>query len=226
MILADPVMFDFLSSALVTILVTIDPPGLVPVFLTLTRGMSPRESLEVAIRASLIAFGILAFFAFGGGGVLEQLGISLAAFRIAGGILLFYIAFGMVFEKQTERTTTSAKVVKASDEHIRNISTFPLAIPLMAGPGTITAVILLSGRASRISPETGAFFGFMLLIGVITVGVIACFCAFLAAKPISRVLGITGNIILSRLLGVILAGLAVQFMVDGLSEVFNLQSNV
>ena len=211
-------MFDFLASALITILVTVDPPGLVPVFLTLTRGMTTKESLEVAIRASVVAFGILAFFALGGGKVLELLGISLAAFRIAGGILLFAIAFNMIFEKQTERNLSSVQTAVNKD-HIRNISTFPLAIPLIAGPGTITAVILLSGRAFSSTGTESALVP-LLLIGVITFCIAVCFGAFLAAKPLSRLLGVTGNIVLSRLLGVVLAGLAVQFVLDGIREAF------
>lgn len=210
-------MLDFLSTTLVTLLITIDPPGLTPVFLTLTRGMTIRESMEVGIRACIIAFCILAFFALGGGRVLELIGISLAAFRIAGGILLFSIAFEMVFEKRTERKQNSAQIA-ITEDHIKNIATFPLAIPLMAGPGSITAVILLSGRALQDTAGLGVSLSMFMLIAVITLCVILCFIVFWAARPISKFLGITGNIVLSRLLGVVLAGLAVQFVIDGLLE--------
>ncbi len=211
-------MIDFLSSALVTLLITIDPPGLVPVFLTLTRGMSAKESLEVGIRACIIALCILAFFALGGGRVLELIGISLPAFRIGGGLLLFSIAFEMVFEKRTERKQNSAQTA-ITEDHIRNIATFPLAIPLMAGPGSITAVILLSGSISQYKAEYGTLLSVFSLVAIITICIGLCFATFLAAKPISRFLGITGNIVLSRLLGVVLAGLAVQFVIDGILEI-------
>lgn len=210
-------MFDFLSSTFITLLITIDPPGLVPVFLSLTRGMSTKESLEVGVRACVTALVILIFFALGGGRLLEIIGISLPAFRIGGGILLFWIAFEMVFEKRIERKKTATQSA-ISQDHLRNIATFPLAIPLMAGPGSITAIILLSGRVFQYDTESkvSLFIGFLTII---VVSIIICFIVFLAAKPISRLLGITGNIVLSRLLGVILAGLAVQFVIDGILEI-------
>jgi multiple antibiotic resistance protein len=201
---------DFLSSALATLLVTIDPPALAPVFLSLTRGMNRSERRQVAVRATVIAFGILAFFALGGEIVLRLLGVGLPAFRIAGGLLLFWIAFEMVFERRTERKQNTAEAAITLD-HIRNVAAFPLAIPLMAGPGAITATILLAGR-------TDGDLGLLaLLIGLIAFGVGACLAVFLAAERVSRLLGVTGNVVLSRLLGVILAGLAVQFVINGVT---------
>jgi multiple antibiotic resistance protein len=201
---------DFLSSALATLLVTIDPPALAPVFLSLTRGMNRSERRQVAVRATLIAFGILAFFALGGEIVLRLLGVGLPAFRIAGGLLLFWIAFEMVFERRTERKQNAAEAAITLD-HIRNVAAFPLAIPLMAGPGAITATILLAGR-------TDGDLGLLaLLIALIAFGVGACLAVFLAAERVSRLLGVTGNVVLSRLLGVILAGLAVQFVINGVT---------
>ena len=129
---------DFLKTALVTLLVTLDPAGLAPLFIGLTLGMTRAAKREVALRASVIAFVILAAFALGGRFALEALGVTIPAFRIAGGLLLFYIAFDMVFALKAERRSEIASDAMAID-HIRNIAAFPLAIPLMAGPGSITA---------------------------------------------------------------------------------------
>ena len=203
---------DFVVSAFVTMLVTLDPPGLAPIFLSLTRGMSPGERRQVAIRACIIAFVIMAFFGIAGDVVLKALGVSLPAFRIAGGLLLFWIAFEMVFERRSERKQQTADTAITQD-HIRNVAAFPLAIPLMAGPGTLTATMLLAGRA-------GGDPGLLLALAAISgFGILACLVTFLLATPIAKLLGVTGNIVLSRLLGVILAALAVQFVIDGVRAV-------
>jgi multiple antibiotic resistance protein len=202
---------DFVASALVTLLVTLDPPALAPIFVSLTRGMDAAQRRRVAVRASLIAFGILAFFGLGGEVLLRLLGVGIPAFRISGGLLLFWIAFEMVFERRNDRKQHTADVATTEDQ-IRNVAAFPLAIPLMAGPGAITAVILLAGRAG------GAPVYLATLIAMIAFGVAACLAVFLAADRVSRLLGITGNVVLSRLLGVILAGLAVQFVVNGIES--------
>ena len=199
---------DYFWSAFVTILVTLDPAGLAPIFLSVTRGMTAAQRRGVAVRASLIALGILTFFGFGGEALLRLLGVSLPAFRIAGGLLLFTIAFEMVFERRNERKQHTADVA-ITEDHIRNVAAFPLAIPLMAGPGAITAVILLAGRAD------GNYGVLAILLTLIALGVASCFVVFLAADRVSNWLGVTGNIVLSRLLGVILAGLAVQFIING-----------
>lgn len=200
---------EFATSALVTMLVTLDPPGLAPIFLSLTRGMSESERRQVAIRASIIAFCIMGFFGVAGDIVLKALGVSLPAFRIAGGLLLFWIAFEMVFERRTERKQQTADTAITLD-HIRNVAAFPLAIPLMAGPGALTAMILLAGRAG----------GDPLLLATLAVicglVILSCLAVFLTATPIAKLLGVTGNIVLTRLLGVILAALAVQFVIDGI----------
>ncbi len=200
---------EFATSALVTMLVTLDPPGLAPIFLSLTRGMSDAERRQVAIRASIIAFCIMGFFGVAGDIVLKALGVSLPAFRIAGGLLLFWIAFEMVFERRTERKQQTADTAITLD-HIRNVAAFPLAIPLMAGPGALTAMILLAGRAG----------GDPLLLATLAVicglVILACLAVFLTATPIAKLLGVTGNVVLTRLLGVILAALAVQFVIDGI----------
>ncbi|MBB3020510.1 multiple antibiotic resistance protein [Microvirga lupini] len=203
-------LLDYISAALVTLLVTLDPPALAPIFVSLTRGMNASERRRVALRASLIAFCILAFFGLGGEVLLRLLGVGIPAFRISGGLLLFWIAFEMVFERRNERKQHTADIA-ITEDHIRNVAAFPLAIPLMAGPGAITATILLAGRADG----NPVYLGF--LIALIALGVASCFAVFMAADRVSRMLGVTGNIVLSRLLGVILAGLAVQFIINGVT---------
>jgi multiple antibiotic resistance protein len=200
---------DLLLSALVTLLVTVDPIGLAPIFLSLTHHLTPRQRNGVAMRASLISFGILSFFAMAGERVLQWLGIELPAFRIGGGLLLFWIAFEMVFGQRTERKMQSADSAVTLD-HIRDLAAFPLAIPLMAGPGAITAVILLSSRADGSPVHIAAL---LALVGVV---VAACLGVFMMAGPIARLLGVTGSSVLSRLLGVLLTALAVQFVADGI----------
>ena len=208
---------DFISAALVTLLVTLDPVALAPIFVSLTRGMNAAERRRVSTRASLIAFGILAFFGLGGEVLLRLLGVGIPAFRISGGLLLFWIAFEMVFERRNERKQHTADIA-ITEDHIRNVAAFPLAIPLMAGPGAITAVILLAGRADGNVVALGA------LIGLIALGVLSCFLVFSAADRVSRWLGVTGNVVLTRLLGVILAGLAVQFIINGVESLLRPQA--
>ena len=198
---------DFLISALVTLLVVVDPVGLTPAFLGVTAGLPPSARRSVAIRACVIAFAILTGAALAGDWLLRTLSISLPAFRIAGGLLLFSIASEMAFGVRITRQSETAG--KAVEEHVRDIAAFPLAIPLMAGPGAITATVLLSGRAG------GDMVRLAALIGIIAVVMAACLLVFLAATRIERVLGKTGNTVLSRLLGVLLAAMAVQFVVDG-----------
>jgi multiple antibiotic resistance protein len=209
-------LLDYISAALVTLLVTLDPVALAPIFVSLTRGMNASERRRVALRASLIAFGILAFFGLGGEVLLRLLGVGIPAFRISGGLLLFWIAFEMVFERRNERKQHTADVA-ITEDHIRNVAAFPLAIPLMAGPGAITAVILLAGRAD------GNFLYLGSLLILIALGIVSCFLVFSTADRVSRWLGVTGNVVLTRLLGVILAGLAVQFIIDGVVSLLNQQ---
>ena len=202
---------DPLISAFVTLLLVVDPLGLVPTFLAVTEGLPGKARRRVAARASIIAAVILAGAALGGDWLFKTVGISLPAFRIAGGLLLFSIASEMVFGVRIERQSKAAE--QAVEEHVRNIAAFPLAFPLMAGPGAITATVLLAGR-----PE-GNLVAFALLLGVICAVLAICYVAFLAAGRIARTLGITGNVVLSRLLGVLLAALAVQYVIDGIRAV-------
>jgi multiple antibiotic resistance protein len=200
--------YDSLFNAFVTILVTIDPPGLAPLFLALTRGMNRDERYQVSIRASIIGFAVMALFAIAGAAILSVFGITLPAFRIAGGFLLFFIAFEMVFEKRQDRKEKISDVAITKD-HIHNIAAFPLAIPLIAGPGAISATVLLSGSMP-------GFAGQASLVGIIALCLGLTFAVFLLAERIDGLLGQTGRSILTRLLGVILAALAVQFVADGI----------
>jgi multiple antibiotic resistance protein len=202
---------SFLVSALVTLLVVVDPVGLVPTFIGITNGLSESLRREVALRAALIAAAILIGAALIGNWLLATLAISLSAFRIAGGLLLFSIATEMVFGLRMRREGEVAE--QAVEERARNIAAFPLAIPLMAGPGAITATVLISGRAE------GSLLLLAVLIAVVALVAAACLLAFLFAGRVGRLLGVTGNIVLSRLLGVLLAALAVQYVVDGIRSV-------
>lgn len=198
---------DFLISALVTLMVVVDPVGLVPTFLGITTGLPDHARRAVALRASLIAACVLAGSALIGDWLLRALSIGLPAFRIAGGLLLFSIASEMVFGVRTVRQSQQAE--EAVEERVRNIAAFPLAVPLMAGPGAITATILLAGRSS------GDIERLALLLGVIAAVIAVCLAVFMAAARVARLLGATGSVVLSRLLGVLLAALAVQYVIDG-----------
>jgi len=200
--------FDVLLNAFVTLLVTIDPPGLAPLFLALTGGMNRAERFQVSLRASTIGFVVLAVFAVAGAAILSMFGITLPAFRVAGGLLLFWIAFEMIFERRQERKNRSADKAITID-HIRNIAAFPLAIPLIAGPGAISAAVLLSS-----SFPTAA--GTAMLVAIIAACIAITFGVLVLSERIDGFLGETGRSILTRLLGVILAALAVQFVADGI----------
>jgi multiple antibiotic resistance protein len=202
---------DYAISALVTLLVVVDPIGLAPTFLAITEGLSRATRQSVALRASIIAAAILIGTALIGDWLFRALSISLSAFRIAGGLLLFAIAFQMVFGTRQRREGRAAE--QAVEEDVRDIAAFPLAIPLMAGPGAITATVLLDGRAGANLLLVG------LLLAVVVLVALSCFVAFSFAERISRLIGRTGNIVLSRLLGVLLAALAVQFAIDGIRAV-------
>jgi len=198
---------EFLISALVTLVVVVDPLGLVPTLLAITHGLPDRSRRVVALRACLIAVAILAGSALIGDWLLRTLSIGLPAFRIAGGLLLFSIASEMVFGVRIGRQSKEAE--DAIEEHVRNIAAFPLAIPLMAGPGAITATVLLAGRAG------GDPLRLVVLLAVIAAVLALCFMVFAFAARIARLLGTTASVVLSRLLGVLLAALAVQFVIDG-----------
>jgi multiple antibiotic resistance protein len=196
-------MITALVSALVTLFVVIDPVGLGPIFIGLTAGMPKPLKRKIGLEAIVIAFFVLAGSALFGDWLLTRLGISLAAFRIAGGLLLFAIAFEMVFERRIERKADQS----GTPGH--HIAAFPLAIPLMAGPGAITAMVLLAGRM------TGGALGFVLLIAVMALILLVCQVVFLTSSYLERLLGLQGQAVFGRLLGVLLAALAVQYVADG-----------
>jgi multiple antibiotic resistance protein len=205
-------MIELFGSALVTFLVIIDPPGVVPIFASLTREDARPHVRAQAIRAAVIAWAILMFFALLGKPMLEALGISLASFRIAGGIMLFMIALDMVFERRTQRRESRAQSIEGTPEAV-DVSVFPMAIPMIAGPGSIASTMLWVSRAD----DRGEV---AVVLAAITVVVGLTLLALLAAGPIMRLLGPKIEAMLSRLLGVILAALAAQFIVDGMRESF------
>jgi multiple antibiotic resistance protein len=204
-------MGDYLISALVTLVVVVDPVGTAPTFLAVTEGLPVAARTQTAVRACVIAAAVLAGTALLGDWLLHELGITLPAFRIAGGLMLFAVASEMVFGVRNERQSKLAE--EAIEEHVRHVAAFPLAIPLMAGPGAITATLLLAGQAR------GQWLWLAGLIGIVAVVIAACFGGFLIAGRIERLLGVTGNVVLSRLLGVLLAALAVQFVIDGVRAI-------
>ena len=205
-------MIELFGSALVTFLVIIDPPGCAPIFASLTRGTDGRHRRTMAIRASLIAWAILMFFALLGKPMLEALGISLASFRIAGGVMLFMIALDMVFERRTARRETRASSIEGTPE-AEDISVFPMAIPMIAGPGSIASAMLWVSRADGTAEVA-------VVLGAITVVILLTMLALLAAGPIMRLIGERLEAMITRILGVILAALAAQFVIDGIKQSF------
>ena len=205
-------MIEMFGSALVTFLVIIDPPGCAPIFASLTRGTPGKHRRSMAIRSSLIAWAILMFFALLGKPMLTALGISLASFRIAGGIMLFMIALDMVFERRTQRRESRAQSIEGTPE-AEDISVFPMAIPMIAGPGSIASAMLWVSRAdSRVEVAT--------VLAAITIVMVLTMLALLAAGPIMRLIGEKLEAMITRILGVILAALAAQFVIDGIKQSF------
>ncbi|MGR3759128.1 MarC family protein [Roseobacteraceae bacterium NS-SX3] len=197
----------FLITSFVTLFVIIDPIGLTPVFLALTQGMTPAQRRAIALRASLTAAFLLALFTFFGEAVLGFIGISMPAFRVAGGALLFLTALDMLFERRTKRREDRGE--EAMEEHEDDPSIFPIAIPLIAGPGSIATVILLAGQ------RPGAE-GFAIVMAIVAAVLGVMFLMFLASGLLERILGKVGINVVTRLLGMLLAALSVQFILDGL----------
>ncbi len=193
----------FLITAFATLFVVIDPPGLVPLFIALTTGMDAGKRAAMARRACIIATLLLLMFGLAGETVLGFIGISMPAFRIAGGILLFLTALDMLFERRTQRREGQ----HADPDH--DPSVFPLATPLIAGPGAIATMILLVGQSG---PGWG---GTAAVMGLLLVMMLATYLFLLASPPLERLLGRTGTIVITRLLGMLLAALSVQFVIDG-----------
>ena len=205
-------MTELFVSALVTFLVVIDPPGCAPIFASVTAGATPRHRRAMALRSVAIAAGILLFFALLGEELLGALGISLSAFRIAGGILLFLIAVDMVFEKRTERRESRAEEVSARE--VEDVSVFPMAIPMIAGPGSIASIMLLMARSEGLTES-------LVVLGALAATLVLTLLCLLLAGPLMRLLGHRMEAMITRLLGVILAALAAQFVIDGIERSFS-----
>jgi multiple antibiotic resistance protein len=199
-------------SAFVTFFVVIDPPGCAPIFAGLTRDATAAQRRAMAIRASIVAAGILLFFGLLGEDLLRALGISLSAFRIAGGIMLFLIALDMVFERRTQRRESRAQEVEADPEH-DDVSVFPMAIPMIAGPGSIASIMLLMARSDGLDES-------LTVLAALASVLLLTLVSLLAAGWLMRLLGHRMEAMLTRLLGVILAALAAQFVIDGISVSF------
>ena len=205
-------MIELFTTAFITLLVIIDPFGCAPIFASLTSGTATAHRRMMAVRSTAVAWCILIFFALLGEPLLKTLGISLSAFRLAGGIMLFMIALDMVFERRTERREERAKEIEGTPE-AEDISVFPMAIPMIAGPGSIASAMLWVSRAE--GPVAVA-----IVIAAITVVMLITALTLLAAGPLMRLIGEKIEAMITRILGVILAALAAQFVVDGLKQSF------
>lgn len=203
-------MIELFTSAFLTLAVIIDPPGCAPIFAGLTKGAAAAHRRAMAIRSAVVAWCILLFFALLGEPLLRTLGISLSAFRLAGGIMLFMIALDMVFEKRTERREERAREIEGTPE-ADDISVFPMAIPMIAGPGSIASIMLLSGRADGTGEQ-------LVVLAAMTAVIALTLLALLTAGPLMRLIGAKIEAMITRILGVILAALAVQFVLDGLER--------
>ena len=201
-------MLELFVSSFITFFVVIDPPGCAPIFAGLTSGATEAARRAMAVRAVAVASGILLVFALFGQALLHGLGISLASFRIAGGIMLFLIALEMVFERRTQKREERAAQVAATPE-VEDVSIFPMAMPMIAGPGSIASVMLLTARSGDWSREA-------VVLAALAANLALMLLSLLAAGAIMRVLGAKIEAVITRLLGVLLAALAVQFVMDGL----------
>ena len=201
-------MIELYLSALVTFFVVIDPPGCAPIYAGLTTGASPAHRRSMAIRAVVVAAIILFVFAAVGESILHALGVSLSAFRIAGGIMLFLIALEMVFEKRTERREDRAAKV-ASTPEVEDVSIFPMAMPMIAGPGSIASVMLMMSRNHGLERVAA-------VLAALTTILVLTLVALLAAGPLMKLLGARIEAVITRILGVLLGALAVQFVIDGI----------
>ncbi|MAF61339.1 MULTISPECIES: MarC family protein [Pseudomonadota] len=205
-------MIELFVSAFVTLFVVIDPPGCAPIYASMTTGANAQQRRSMAIRAVIVAGGILLVFALFGEVLLSALHIELNSFRIAGGIMLFLIALDMVFEKRTERREQRAQKVMETPE-IEDVSIFPMAMPMIAGPGSIASVMLL------VSQNTGLDRALTILAALLAV-LLLTLVALLTAGPLMKLLGAKAEAVITRLLGVLLAALAAQFVIDGLRASF------
>jgi multiple antibiotic resistance protein len=204
-------MLDLAIHSFVTLFVTADPIGLIPIFIAIAGNHTLSDQRSIALRAVLIAGVILIAFAVLGDAILTFFGVTIPAFEVAGGLLLFVIGFQMVFSSgDAKREGPSAPPDKTD---LTQIAVFPLAIPMIAGPGAISATVLLATHEDKEIPERG------MLIGVILVLMVLTYVGMLLAHPINRLLGNTGRVVVTRLLGVILAAMATDFVVRGMTSI-------
>jgi len=207
--------FALITASFVTFFVVIDVPGVAPIFAGLTEGAPARHRRAMAIKSVLIATFVLLGFAYGGEWLLGALHISLDAFRAAGGVLLFMIALDMIFEKRTKRREERAEALSSEDATMpgthEDISVFPMAIPMIAGPGAIASIMLFMSQASG---SAGAQVSVLIGLGA---NLVLCLGVFLMIGPVMKLMGDTIAAMITRILGVILAALAAQFIFDGIS---------
>ncbi len=205
-------MIELFVSAFITLFVIIDPPGCAPIYAGLTHGASAAQTRNMAIRASVIAGLILLGFALFGEALLGALHIELDSFRIAGGIMLFWIALEMVFEKRTQRREERAEKIAATPE-IEDVSVFPMAMPMLAGPGAIAAIMLLMNNSETVEQS-------IVVLAALVAVLVITMLALIAASPLMRLFGDRVEAVITRLLGVLLAALAAQYIIDGLRGAF------
>lgn len=212
-------MLELFLAAFVTFFVIIDPPGVAPMFATLTENTSRSWQRKMAVKSVLVAAFIIVGFAFGGQWLLQKLHVSIDAFRIAGGLLLFLIAVDMLFEKRKERREErNEKVLTEANKHpnvFEDVSVFPLAIPLIAGPGAIASIMLYFAQYQTITEK-------MIILGGAGANLLICFAVFWLAGPLTRLMGKTVATMIERILGIILAALAAQFLIDGIKGAFSI----
>ena len=211
-------MVELFLSAFVTLFVVIDPPGCAPIYAGLTKGATAAQQRTMAIRACLIAGVILVVFALFGEDLLGALHIELDSFRIAGGIMLFVIALDMVFEKRTQRREARAEKVAAENAltpEVDDVSVFPMAMPMLAGPGAIASVMLLTAKAPGLENT-------LVVLAALAAVLVLTLLALIAASPLMRLFGARVEAVITRLLGVLLAALAAQYVIDGIRASFGL----
>ena len=207
-------MVELFLSAFITLFVVIDPPGCAPIYAGLTKGATAVQQRSMAIRACMIAGVILVIFALFGEDLLNALHIELDSFRIAGGIMLFVIALDMVFEKRTQRREQRAEKVAATPE-VEDVSVFPMAMPMLAGPGAIASVMLLTAKAQGLENT-------LIVLAALAAVLVLTLLALIAASPLMKLFGARVEAVITRLLGVLLAALAAQYVIDGLRASFGL----
>ncbi|MBE5074066.1 NAAT family transporter [Erythrobacteraceae bacterium E2-1 Yellow Sea] len=211
-------MTQLFLSAFITLFVVIDPPGCAPIYAGLTKGASAAQARNMALRATMIASIILLIFALFGEDLLGALHIELDSFRIAGGLMLFFIASEMVFEKRTQRREERAEKIAAQNEktpEIEDVSVFPMAMPMLAGPGAIAAIMLLMNEANGLDQS-------LVVLAALASVLALTALALVAAGPLIRLLGDRVEAVVTRLLGVLLAALAAQYVIDGLKGSFGI----